>query len=214
MSERLKYTNEFPKNIYFLNNSCVFYNKITQNVHLTIHDTDDINNFIKIIGSTLWTDNKYNITDNNYKHIYIEKDKLLDYHTQSILFNTSKKYILKEIDAHSTMKCILLSHYSTHKSCNDTYIDNKDSNHITELFTKKNLLACINGHTHVSINKVAIGTQIKLLANCYGYKNENQKLVQYNNNITYNPDHISNVSFYGIYASKINYQTIFNYISN
>jgi PAS domain S-box-containing protein len=214
MTERLKYTSVFPKNIYFLNNSCVFYNKITQNVHLTIHDTDDINDFIKIIGSTLWTDNKHNITDNNYKHIYIEKDKLLDCYTQSILFNTSKNYILKEIDTHSTMKCILLSHYSTHKSCNETYIDNKDCNHITELFTKRNLLACINGHTHISINKVAIGTQIKLLANCYGYKNENQKLVQYNNNITYNPNHISNVSFYGIYAAKINYQSIFNYISN
>lgn len=231
MSRRMLYTLNFPKNVYFLNNSCLFFNKINSTVKLTLDDNDDQSSFIKIIGSTLWTDCVYNISDNNYKNIYVDNElvnepvndtvnytvnepvKLLDFNYQSKLFNESKSYILKEIDTHKNMKCILLTHYSTHKLCN-IYIDNKDYNHIYELFTKQNLLACINGHTHVSIKTVATGTSIKLLANCYGYKNENQDIVKYDEYSVLDINDISAVSFYGIYAAKINYQEIFKYISN
>lgn len=207
---RLLHTVDFPKNVFFLNNSCLFFDKVKQIVKLNLDNNDNESEFIKIIGSTLWTDCVYNIScDNNYKHIFVDNNKLIDYEYQSKLFNESKNYILKEIDNHKNIKCILLTHYSTHTLCNDIYIDTKDHNHITELFTKQNLLACINGHTHVSINKFATGTSIKLLANCYGHKQEN---TNYNPHSVLNINDVSAISFYGIYATRINYQEIFNSI--
>ena len=222
MQERVEHAKNFPSNVYFLNNSHIYFNKYTHEVKykLTTPSTpstpSDINNinvnssqlydiksdYIKIIGSTLWSNKGPGA--NNFKNIFVEQDKLLTFEYQSQLFYDSKYYIINELYKED-IECILLTHYTTHVLCNGLYLDNKDTNHIRELFLKNNLIAAINGHTHSSINLLVPGTTIKLLSNCYGYKTENQEIVKYNENATLVTDDNVSVSFYGLYSvSDIN----------
>ena len=211
MKERLEYVKYFPRNVYFLNNSCVYFNKYTEQVKIKLELNDDINNYIKIIGSTLWSNKDK--TANNFKNIYVTNTEMLTYEYQSNLYNESKSYILNELNSQK-IDCILLTHYSTHISCIGDYIVHKDANHITELFDNKNLVCCINGHTHTSINMTVPGTSIKLLSNCYGYRGESNTLVKYNENATYTLQNVSRqVSFNGIYGSGINYINLLYNIS-
>lgn len=199
MKQKLEYARDFPPNVYFLNNSCVYFNKYTQEVKYTLDDCDKSNDYVKIIGSTLWSDKGPKA--NNFKNIFIEEDQFLTFEYQSNLYHQSKNYILKEVSSDKEIQCILLTHYTTHKLCNGVYLDNKDTNHIQELFKYHNLIAAINGHTHSSINLIVPGTKIRLLANCYGYKNESQLILRYNENSILRLDDTSPVSFYGIYST-------------
>lgn len=199
MQQRIEYQKDFPQNVHFLNNSCVYFNKNTQEVKYTLDYNDDKSNYLKIIGSTLWS-NK-GAKANNFKNIFVEENQLLTFEYQSQLFTASKYYIIQELYKEE-IETILLTHYTTHKLCNGLYLDNKDTNHIPELFHKNYLLAAINGHTHSSINTVVPGTTIKLLANCYGYKSENQKIVMYNENAKLSPNDITSVSFCGMYSTN------------
>lgn len=212
MQERVEYSRYFPKNVYLLNNSCIYFNKHNEQVKIKLESNDDINDYIKIIGSTLWSNKDK--TANNFKNIYVTKTEMLTYEYQSNLYNESKSYILNELKSQQ-IDCILLSHYSTHVSCIGGYMVHKDANHITELFDNKNLLCCINGHTHTSINMTVPGTTIKLLANCYGYRGEPINLVKYNENSICTLKDISRqVSFNGIYGNGIDYIKLLYNISN
>jgi PAS domain S-box-containing protein len=198
MQEKEEYAKFFPKNVHFLNNSCVYFNKRTHEVkrELSIEDRNDID-YVRIIGSTLWSNQ--GVKANNFKNIFVEKDKLLTFEYQSQLFNQAKYYIINELYKEN-ISTVLLTHYTTNMLCNGIYLDNKDTNHIKEIFLYKHLVACINGHTHSSINLIAPGTSIKLLSNCYGYKNENQNIVRYDENIVLNLHEMVKVSFYGLYG--------------
>lgn len=198
MQQKLEYAKDFPSNVYFLNNSCVYMNTITKTVKYKLDENDDKNNYVKIIGSTLWSDK--GPTANNFKNIFIEENQLLTFEYQSKLFYESKLYLIEELYKED-IQSIILTHYTTHKSCSGVYLDNKDSNHIKALFLKSNLIACINGHTHTSIKTVAPGTNIRLLANCFGYKNECQDIVQYNPNARLEWDIDIPVSFSGLYSN-------------
>lgn len=198
MQQRIDYAKNLPKNVYFLNNSHVYLDITNNIVHKFIDKkAGNSDKYIKIIGSTLWS---MSFKCNNFKNIFAEENILLNKERMHLLYNESKNYILKEIDYESHIRCLLLTHYSTHILCNGNYIDHKDNNYIKELFTKKNLLACINGHTHSSIDLIVPGTTIKLLSNCFGYKNEDKNIVKYSENKVFSLKNTSELSFYGIYS--------------
>lgn len=180
MQQKLNYAKDFPQNVYFLNNSCVYFNIHNQIVKTHLDTLDDKNNYVKIIGSTLWSDR--GADSNNFKNIFMEEGQFLTFEHQSKLFYESKYYLINELYKEH-IQSIILTHYTTNVCTNgNAYLDTKDLNHIRELFICKNLIACINGHTHASVDTVAPGTNIKLLANCFGYKNEPQEIVKYNPN--------------------------------
>jgi PAS domain S-box-containing protein len=212
MKQKLEYARDFPKNVYFLNNSCVYMNTTDNTVKYKLDDNDNKKNYVKIIGSTLWSDR--GPTANNFKNIFMEENQLLTFEHQSKLFFESKYYLIEELYKED-IQSIILTHYTTHKSCSNIYLDNKDSNHIKELFLNSNLIACINGHTHTSIDTIAPGTNIRLLANCFGYKNESQDIVKYNPNARLEWHKEIPVSFSGLYAkSDINLIEILYKIMN
>lgn len=201
MKQRIEYTKTFPKNVYFLNNSHVYFNIHTQIVKYNLDISDNINDYIKIIGSTLWSDR--GINSNNFKNIFVEKDQLLTFDYQSQLFYDSKHYIINEL-YNENIDVIILTHYTTHICSNSqAYLDNKDTNHIRELFLHNKLIACINGHTHTSIDTIAPGTNIRILANCFGYKTESQDIVKYNPNAILELRVDTKVSLSGLYSQSI-----------
>lgn len=199
MTQKLEYAKQFPPNVYFLNNSCVYFHKINQTVHNNLNFENDKKDYIKIIGSTLWSDRGSNA--NNFKNIFMEENKLLTFEHQCQLYRESRYYLIYELYKED-IESIILTHYTTNLCTNGYYLDNKDTNHIRELFLNKNLIACINGHTHTSINLVAPGTNIKLLANCFGYKNESQEIVKYNENAILDITLNTQMSFTGLYSKS------------
>jgi len=202
MQQKLEYAKDFPSNVYFLNNSCVYFHKTTQIVQHSLNPGDNKKDYIKIIGSTLWSDRGQNA--NNFKNIFMEENKLLTFEHQSQLYRESKYYLICEL-YREDIESIILTHYTTNLYTNGTYLDNKDTNHIRELFMNRNLIACINGHTHTSVNLIAPGTNIKLLANCFGYKGESQEIVRYNENAKLDIYETPQVSLSGLYSkSEIN----------
>lgn len=203
MQQKLDYAKDFPQNVYFLNNSCVYFHVHNQTVKYNLDTLDDKKNYVKIIGSTLWSNR--GPTANNFKNIYMDDGQLLTFEFQSQLFHNSKYYLINELYKED-VDSIILTHYTTHVCTNsNAYLDNKDTNHIRELFLHSKLIACVNGHTHASIDTIAPGTDIKLLANCFGYKTEPQEIVKYNPNAKLELDITTPVSFSGLYShSEIN----------
>lgn len=170
---------KFSKNVYFLNNSCVYIDKITEQV--TYNNND---NCIKIIGSTLWSNIDFNISYmlNDFNEInYSENTKLTPQKYKELFFE-SKDYILNEINKNPEIQTLLLTHHGTNDVCNGYYKNSPLSSgfvtQIDELYTCKNLIACINGHLHSNVNEKING--ILYLSNCYGYKNEDKSIVKYN----------------------------------
>jgi predicted phosphodiesterase len=182
MKQILDLTNNLPENVYFLNNNCIYINKFTNQVIDKLID-ENKNDYIKIIGSTLWSDIDLKITKivNDYKFIYTSENTLLTPNNTKQFFKESKIYILKELG--EDIECILLTHHGVHELANGFYQGNfmqsGYTNNISELLTFKNLIACINGHTHSSVNTIIPNTSIKLLSNCYGYKGESKKILKY-----------------------------------
>lgn len=176
---------KFKKNVYFLNNDHVLLNKRDNTVKKLLDREDHINDYIKIIGSTLWS----NISPfaasqmNDYNYIYTDKkQRLLPDDTRSF-FKINKEYILQELQI-DLFDTILLTHHGVNSLCNGPYEGNyMSSGYVTDIYELSqfpHLLACINGHTHVSLNTVIPNSNIKLLANCYGYRGENHNVVKYN----------------------------------
>ena len=181
----------FPNNVYFMNNSVLYLYKNSE-VSEILREPSVSENPIKIIGSVLWSD----ITDfvaskmNDYKKIYTHRGNvgqplLLTPKITRFLFDTNKNYILRELYSEPELKCVIITHHGTHSLCQGhfkgSHLESGYATDIPELFQAKNLIACINGHTHSSID-ITLGNEIKLLANCLGYPGENQKIVKYNEN--------------------------------
>lgn len=181
---------KFQKNVYFLNNDYVLLNKCDNTVKKLLDREDHVNNYIKIMGTTLWS----NVSDiaakrmNDYRFIYTNTSPVcnLTSNETKVLFRLNKEYIIREL-RNDSLETILLTHHGVNSICNGIYVGNPMetgyATDIHELTKFTNLSACINGHTHVHINTVIPGTNIKLLSNCYGYKNENHLIVNYNKDI-------------------------------
>jgi hypothetical protein len=189
----------FPNNVYFMNNNVLYLYKNSVSETLLTPEVLEASktllsgtreNPIKIIGSVLWSD----ITDfvaskmNDYKKIYTHKGNVgqpvsLTPKITRFLFEINKNYILRELYSEPELKCVIITHHGTHSLCQghfkNSYLESGYATDISDLFQAKNLIACINGHTHSSIN-IVLDNGIKLLANCFGYPGENQKIVKYN----------------------------------
>ncbi len=187
MEEIEKEVLKFPKNVYYLQNDYIYINKHNSIVTKNINE-ENCNDYIKIIGSILWSNiNEYTAScTNDYKYIYITRDKLLMPDDVRKMFKINREYILKEIES-SICSTILLTHHGVHDLANGYYNGNQVATgyvtNIVELSNMRNLIACINGHTHSSIDTKIPNTNIKLLSNCYGYKGENQRIVNYRKNV-------------------------------
>jgi predicted phosphodiesterase len=173
----------FPKNVFFLNNSCVYIDKITEQV--TEEPPEGSNeNYIKIVGSSLWSEIDYKISYmlNDFNQINFSKDIKLTPVIYKELFYYSKDYILNEINKNPQIQILLLTHHGTNNVCNGYYKNSPLKScfvtQIDELYSCKNLIAAINGHSHSNINEKING--ILYLSNCYGYKSEDKSIVKYN----------------------------------
>lgn len=174
---------KFPENVYFLQNNCIFIDKNDHTVSY-VHKC----NSIKIIGSTLWSNISLeaSIYMNDYYNIYNNGKNITPEFTRNLFFK-NKDYILSELEKDIDTQTILLTHHGVSDICNGPYQGgNLETAFVTdftdELKKFKQLIVCINGHTHVSINDHIPDTSIKLLANCYGYKGESKNVVKYNQN--------------------------------
>ncbi len=160
----------FQSNVHFLQNNKRYLDLTTNEVNSFVKD-----NCIKIIGCTLWSDIKDHaaMDMNDYYCINTCNSKLTPDVSKG-LFKESKKYILDELN--EEIPTILLTHHGVDNLCNGKYIGSAlqtaFATDIPELKKFKHLKACFNGHTHVHINSVIPGTDIKLLSNCIGYKGE------------------------------------------
>lgn len=190
MSEIEEYVKQIcPKNVYFMNNDYLFLNKQTNKVSKYIDQ--ESNDYIKIIGSTLWS----NVDDytasklNDYSKIYYENvvndfkinmfRKLKPEMTRNF-FESSKEFILNEIK--EEISCIIITHHGTHPFCQGHYLgsplESGYATFISEIYESKNIIACICGHIHSNIDLEING--IRLLSNCYGYKGESTSIVKFN----------------------------------
>ena len=159
-------------NVYILDNDTIFIHKTLNTVTYRKPDPQFQCNYIKIIGSTLWSriELKTSTLVNDYKYIYTDMNKLITPKETLNFFIESVEYIKSKLD---TTKCdaILLTHHAIHDICNGKYQGNKMcsafATTIPELFEKNNLKYAINGHTHESLsNKIK---DVYLLSNCFGY---------------------------------------------
>lgn len=170
-----------------MDNKSIFINKNTGECCYEINDNKS--DYIKIIGSTLWSRiNEHASTImNDYRRIYRSKNKLITPNDTIKMYNSNKKYIIQEIEKDIDIPVILLTHHGVHELCNGDYNTNGSTfgsayyTDFKELKKYKNIIACINGHTHSNINTVMPGTDIKLLSNCMGYPGEEESVVRYNN---------------------------------
>jgi predicted phosphodiesterase len=178
MNEKKQYVKYFSSNVYFLDNSAVYINQFTNE----IQEKGDENCF-KIIGSTLWSNvcESSSRAMNDTHLIYKDRDIKLTGTDIQQLHKESVKYIVEELDRNKKIPCILLTHHGPHISC---FGKNRSSklissyvSHIPELYEKKNLLACISGHTHSSVAKSCNG--ILFLSNQLGYPYEKEYLTDF-----------------------------------
>lgn len=185
MEEIENEVSKFRKNVYFLNNDHIFINKRDNTVKKLLEREDHADDYIKIIGTTLWSNITNSVASymNDYEYIYTDKKQKLIPNDTRTFFQMNKEYIIQELQM-DFFDTILLTHHGVNKLCNGPYMGNMmESGYATdinELSQFSQLLACINGHTHVSLNTVIPNTNVKLLANCYGYKGENHNVVKYN----------------------------------
>ena len=183
MEQIERYPKNFPENVYFLNNSAVYLDTLTERVYLNKPKMET--NLIKFVGSTLWGAFK-DPRLNDYKKIFVAPDQKLTPEISTSLFAQNKEYILNELRSEPHIKTVVMTHHGTNIVCNGNKFGEQESSyvtHIQEFLELPNLIACMNGHTHTSIKESVTGVygnKIQFLANCYGYISEDQKVVRYN----------------------------------
>lgn len=193
MSEIEEYIKQLcPKNVYFMNNDYLFLNKQTNEVSKFIDQEFHTDDYIKIIGSTLWS----NINDftaqnlNDYYQIYthrvvndfgVNMFRKLKPEMTRVLFESSRKFILDEIK-NDNVNCLIITHHGTHPLCQGHYLgsplESGYATYIPEIFQSNNVIASLFGHTHSNVTLEVNG--VKLLSNCYGYHGESAAIVKFN----------------------------------
>mgnify|MGYP000132324682 CR=1 FL=1 len=128
---------------------------ITINKAKNYMNIPDIQNYIKIIGSTLWSNINRNITKyiNDYKKIWIESDRKMSCIDTLNLFNTNVSYILNELSRDPNIDVVLLTHHGSHPMCNGEYqnkinkfgvdVSSAYVSYIEKLYTFKNTISNI-----------------------------------------------------------------------
>lgn len=202
MNYKKSLMNNFPQNVYFLDNKFVYLDTFTNE----IYDSSTFINFdsylkprfIKILGSTLWSDIDYYTATkmNDTRCIYINENRLLDHNDIKSMYNNNINWIISEISKEPKIQCILLTHHAVHP----VFLNNEEEynprihvksayiNWIPELYENNNLIACICGHTHNSVySKIYFknNNYIYFLSNPVGYKHE-KNVLQNDPNDKYN----------------------------
>lgn len=171
MDDKREWVQFFPENVYFLDNDVLYINKFTNNIQTTPNKDS-----IKIIGSTLWSNilPSAGKSMNDTYLIYKTKDKLITDVDIRNFNQESISYILFQLDKDKSIKTVLLTHHGPHVGCfgrnRSLTLLSAYVNHIPKLYKRKNLIACISGHTHESLtNKF---NSISFLSNQLGYPKE------------------------------------------
>lgn len=186
-----------PKNVYFMNNDYLFLNKQTNKVSKFIDQEFHTDDYIKIIGSTLWSNiDDYTVSQSNdYKQIYahrvvnnfnIDMFRKLKPDITRLMFQTSKQFILDEIK--ENISCLIITHHGTHPFCQGHYLgsplESGYATYIPEIYESKNVIASLFGHTHSNVTSEIRTSDnshgVKLLSNCLGYIGERQDIVKFN----------------------------------
>lgn len=174
-------TKNYPSNIYFLDNDCVFVDLLTNEVKKQLNENDVKQDHIKLIGSTLWSDlmPQHCYYMNDFRYIYTEKNKPLTYSEYKNMYYLCLNYIVKQLDKDKDVATVLLTHHGPHPICNGRFqekgVYSAFTSDIPSLYSKTNLLACISGHTHQSINGYKDfdnGNVIGFFSNQLGYPGE------------------------------------------
>lgn len=201
MENRKALMNNYPPNVYFLDNRSVYLDVITNEIYSSVYSNNENNHdnsrFIKLLGSTLWSNIDYYTASkiNDTQLIYTSQnfnERKLDYRDIKRMYNENINWILYEINKEPNIPCILLTHHAVHPIfLNKELIGNPRIhvqsayvNWIPELYENKNLIACICGHTHYPINfkHNFENNSIYFLSNPVGYKRE----------LSHNPEHDPN----------------------
>lgn len=187
MGMRKHHAKNFPSNVYFMDNRSLFVNKKTNDVYQELPIGQNPQNYVKIIGSTLWTniDMETSLRMNDYRYIYFDENRRITWKIVSDMFRKNVMYICEELDKSKNVECILLTHHSPHPISNNsnkgTKMNTAYSTYIPDFYMRRNLIACIHGHTHHSINEtIEFGNnKIKILSNQVGYPMESLEKVGY-----------------------------------
>ena len=159
MEERKNHSIKFPDNVFFLDNKSVYLDIRDNSVHSTLPPERDVTLFVKIIGTTLWSNidpfTELNLAD--YKQIYTKKGIKLLWLDIIYMFQQNVKYVLQELMKDPDVRCILLSHHGAHPICNGVHMNNRVhsayASYIPEFYKRNNLMCCISGHTHSSVDE-------------------------------------------------------------
>lgn len=166
-------TNQIIKNIT---------DKLT-NVYFLNNDFYDLDNNVRIIGSTLWTNilpNSKNINDKYQIYInektLINDDYIIDLHKRNVIFIKNQLEIAKE----KNKKLVIITHhlpsYQLILDCykNDLYLD-YISHFASDLdyLLDNRIIAWCAGHSHGQCQKIINDTPCYI--NAYGYPNEDRK---------------------------------------
>lgn len=187
MNERKAYALKFPKNVYFMDNRSLFVNKHTNEVFHLMPFGAKSDDFVKIIGTTLWSniDFETSLKLNDFKYIFIDKYRNITWDRVAEMFINNVRYVSNELDNSRNLQCLLLTHHSPHpvsaKDGKASVLERAYTTFIPDFYLRKNLVACIHGHTHRSINETIKydGHTIKILANQVGYPLETIDKVKY-----------------------------------
>ena len=193
MSEIEEYVKQIcPKNVYFMNNDYLYLNKQINKVSEFMDPEFHTDDYIKIIGSTLWSNiNDFTASNlNDYYKIYahrvvndfgVDMFRKLKPEMTKVMFQSSRKFILEEIK-NDDVKSLIITHHGTHPLCQGHYLgsplESGYATEIPEIFQSNNVIASLFGHTHSNVTLEVNG--VKLLSNCYGYKGEKQDIVKFN----------------------------------
>lgn len=157
-----------------IKNVILEYKKVLEpysNIHCLENEYIDLNDEIRIYGSTLWT--KHNCADriNDYDFIKVKyTDEWSNYEIECL-----EKYLQE-----NTKKTIIVSHFpfiregtSNPKYENNGLIEYFAWNDLLQSLPKENIIASISGHTHYSydINH----DNVHYISNQFGYMHELRK---------------------------------------
>ena len=136
------------------------------NVYLLENEYIDLNDELRIYGTTMWTNHPYTTGLNDY--LFVKYDDIID------TSNYEKESLVKYLSS-NTKKTIIVTHFplisegTSNPKYDETnpYFSWKD---LVKDLPNENIIACVAGHTHYSFDITK--NNIRYLSNQFGYRNE------------------------------------------
>lgn len=141
------------------------------NIHCLENEYFDINDELRIYGSTLWT--KHNHTDRVNDNMFIKIEQVHEWSDHEV-------EILDKYLNENTKKTIIVSHFplirektSHPKYDGEILVDYFAWNNLLKNMNRDNVVCCIAGHTHYSFDHEFEG--VRYISNQFGYFPELRK---------------------------------------